>query len=226
MTTGTDGVPGQPAPGYTGYRYFRSWSGDDGRWELFSYGVRPKWNSYTALKSRLISTDGSVVYHCPYGHTESFAATFGFVNNPDGGTSTCRSISSNDRLGVLNKLIAKVKGHSFNAGVNIAQAHQVANTVVSTLGSLGRAFMALRKGDVATAARQFDVTPNARVLRTKSVTGRWLELQYGWLPTISDAYEACKAFEAISSGPKSAKFSASKRYAGFQSIVGDRKSVV
>jgi uncharacterized protein YlaN (UPF0358 family) len=39
-------------------------------------------------------------------------------------------------------------------------------------------------------------------LKDTDISGRWLELQYGWLPAIGDAYEAAKAFAALQEGRK------------------------
>lgn len=64
--------------------------------------------------------------------------------------------------------------------------------------------LALKRGDFSTAARQLGTAPRTTSLRGKDVSGRWLELQYGWLPLIGDSYQAAKAFEAISKGPRRA----------------------
>ena len=36
----------------------------------------------------------------------------------------------------------------------------------------------------------------------KDISDRWLELQYGWLPAINDVFEASKAYESITNGPR------------------------
>jgi hypothetical protein len=48
-------------------------------------------------------------------------------------------------------------------------------------------------------------------LKTGDISGRWLELQYGWLPLLGDSFEAAKAFEAISNGPRSQLYRVSNK---------------
>jgi len=78
----------------------------------------------------------------------------------------------------------------------------------SNLSKLGRAILALKHGDFANAARCLGARPRNSQLKAKDVAGRWLELQYGWIPLVSDSYEAMKAFEEISSGPRKKIFTA------------------
>jgi hypothetical protein len=99
-------------------------------------------------------------------------------------------------------LTEKANGHNFNLAVNLAQMGQTVDLLSSTLIKLSRSIRALKHGDFATAARQLGTSPRTRSLKTEDLTGRWLELQYGWGPLISDSYEAVKAFHAISQGPR------------------------
>jgi len=113
------------------------------------------------------------------------------------------SFSSNDQLKLLGKLSAKVKDHDFNLAVNLAQGNQVVSMVTSTLAKFAKSVRALKHGDFATAARQLGARPRTSRLKTTDVSGRWLELQYGWLPLIGDSYEAAKAYAALTAGPRS-----------------------
>jgi len=113
------------------------------------------------------------------------------------------AFTSNDQLRLLSKLSEKVKGHSFNMAVSTAEAGKTVDMVVGNLAKLGRAALALRRGDFATAARQFGTTAKKKsALKTTDISGRWLELQYGWLPLLSDTYEGFKAYHALTSGPR------------------------
>jgi hypothetical protein len=215
VTSGTSGTSGNPASPYTGNRSYRSWNGGDGKYEISSGRYRPKWNSYSTDNRRLSSQVSYWTYLCPNGHTVSnvYAPTFNYYNNSLNG-SNLPVISTSDKNAVLKKILDKAKGHSFNAGVNLAQMGQVSSMVSSNLGKLGRSVMALKRGDFATAARQLGASPRTSKLKPSDVSGRWLELQYGWLPTLSDSYEAAKAFEAISAGPQSTRFRSSVVYHG------------
>jgi hypothetical protein len=155
------------------------------------------------MSKRSSQISGQWGFHCPAGHVDTFN-----IESPQWWGS-CGALSPSDSVKnhLLSKLLEKVKGHSFNAGVSASQVHLTANMVVGTLGKLGRSFMALRHGDFATAARQLGVSPRTTRLKPSDVAGRWLELQYGWKPALADVYSAAKAMESISEGPSKTRFS-------------------
>jgi hypothetical protein len=116
--------------------------------------------------------------------------------------SVTHDFPANYQLKLLEKLVQKVKGFDFNLGVNLAQMRQVSSMVDVNLRKITGALWDLRKGRFADAARQLGARPKRTNLRVDDLSGRWLELQYGWLPLISDTFNAAKAFEAISQGPQ------------------------
>jgi hypothetical protein len=214
MTSGTKQIGGDPEVSThpAGYRFKRTWSGNDGKTFSYAGGKKAKWNYYSATIS--ISSIGVEKWKGRFWdnyptttpkHTiavgPSSAATA--LGGPDA------SFSSNDQLRLLNKLADKVKGHNFNLAVNVAQGNQVVSMVTSNLVKLAKSMRALKHGDFATAARQLGARPRTSQLKTTDVSGRWLELQYGWLPMLGDTYEAAKAYEAITSGPRSKMYVAS-----------------
>jgi hypothetical protein len=121
------------------------------------------------------------------------------------------SWTSNDQLRLLQKLLQRVKSHDFNLAVNLGQLHQMVDLLESNLRKLGRAAIALKRGNFAIAARQLGAKPRGTRLKTGDISGRWLELQYGWLPLLGDSFEAAKAFEAISNGPRSQLYRVSNK---------------
>jgi hypothetical protein len=108
--------------------------------------------------------------------------------------------TSQDESNLQSKLVKKIKGHEFNLAVNLAQGHQLVDMCASTLRRLGRSLVHLKHRDITGAFRELGVSGTPRPLKSTDVSGRWLEMQYGWLPAVSDAFEAAKAFEAISAG--------------------------
>jgi len=218
----TTGVVG-PSPGvvldpyFTGVEFSKSWSGTDGKFEPYAGGTRLKWNDFTThIASRLRPSNlhgwyrylGSPSAGLQYmGETYAVAAGFNAF-----GQELVWSTADTNKL--YSKLVEKVKGHDFNLAVNLAQMHQVSSMVVFNLGQFGRSVMALKRGDFATAARALGVKPRSSRLKPSDISGRWLELQYGWLPTLSDTYEAVKAFHAISEGPRSAIIRTSRELKG------------
>lgn len=220
MTAGTSGSPNMASPPNPGTTYqHRVWSGGDGKYESYDYALRAKWNSYSVVR-RSARTDGLIVYRCPGtefypSHTLSYALeNTGFSGIWSAMATYFPKISDSQNINRLSKLLGKIRGHEFNLAVSASQAHQFTGMVVGNLSKLGRSIMALKRGDFATAARQLGATPRPTRLKANDIGGRWLELQYGWLPTISDTYEAAKAFEAISSGPKRTRFSAEEKEEG------------
>jgi hypothetical protein len=210
MTTGTSGTPSIPA--YTtslkGSWRYREWTGDNGKY-TGAPGGETRWNQYACYQESMTIAACAVQFRCllPGGGTDTTAGhipSIWRVYPPDSAFVGLNSSANS----ALSKLISKAKGHSWNMAVDLAQGRQTTGMVVSNLGKLGRSVMALKHGDFSTAARQLGATPRGTRLKTTDVSGRWLELQYGWLPLLSSTYEASKALEAATNGPRKARFSA------------------
>jgi hypothetical protein len=194
MTTGSFGTFSIPTGGFEGLRTGASWSGGDGK---YSSDHLVKWNNYTAHKCRMNVVSGKVGWACPQGHTY-------FTNHEHPYYGNCGFLtpSGTEINRALNKLLEKVKGHSWNAAVDAAQLKMTADLVVGNAGKLGRAIMSLKHGDFRAAAQQLGAPKDTSQLRPSDIGGRWLELQYGWKPLLSSIYEASKAYEAITQGPR------------------------
>jgi hypothetical protein len=208
MTSGSYNTGGNPNVVYCppGYRFSRTWSGVDGRTEPYAGGVRTKWNNYTGNIERRQTNQPDVRYQAKIGPTSNPWVTFTDPVNI-GEYGPYASFEANDDLRLQSKLLEKVKGHSFNLAVNAAQLGLTVDLLASNLTKLGKSILALKRGDFTTAARQLGTSPQTnRRLKTMDVSGRWLELQYGWGPLLSDSYEACKAFHEISEGPRKSVF--------------------
>lgn len=207
MTTGSVSSGADPLhPSFLGVGFRKTWTGSDGKYEIHDGFKRPKWNNYTmevSSRMRLVNTwqirdtytgpGGGVIYY-------SWDAGASLAADWDNG----RLFDSNEQLALLGKLLEKIKIHEFNLAVNLGQMKELSGMVSSNLFKFGRAVLALKHGDFATAARQLGAKPRGTRLKASDISGRWLELQYGWLPTVSDMYEAAKAFHAISEGPRKA----------------------
>lgn len=211
MTTGVTGQPFAPAytNGLTGTWSYREWTGTDGKYTGGSPN-RLKWNNYQVYQDTMTIACCQTRFFCPFpggggdpstNYTPSVYrqyppdAAFGNLNN--------------DILKTLGRLAEKAKGHSWNMAVDLAQSKMTVDMVTGALGSLGRAFMATKHGDFSGALRQLGATPRGsswKTLDSRDVSGRWLEIQYGWLPTLSSVYEASKAYHAMTDGPRAARF--------------------
>jgi hypothetical protein len=217
MTTGSRSTGSDPSSqSFIGVGYRKSWVGADGRVETVDGLKRVKWNSYSAsVRSRLRPTNTWDVYSRyvgpppiqPLWHDGVEVMGCSHAVSPD---NNWPHLDNNDQLRLLNKLAHKVKDHEFNLGINLGEMKEFVPMVASNLTKIAKSFVALRHGDFATAARHLGAnqktwsskTGKAKPLKATDISGRWLEMQYGWLPSLSDIYEGSKAFEALSQGPK------------------------
>lgn len=171
--------------------------GTDGQYETVGGRTRSKWNAYEATYERYKRTPGR--------NPKKSIGDIWWSGN----SSSLSLMTANDKLTVLSRLSEDVKGHDFNLAVSAAQGKQTVNMVVNAVSSIGGAILDLKRGKFESAARRFGVAPRPSKLSEKDISGRWLELQYGWLPTISDVFEAAKAYESITSGPRVSRVNAS-----------------
>jgi hypothetical protein len=212
VTTGSYGP--FPAVGFLVQGTFRgkTWNGSDGKYEVVGGSRRVKWNSYTLesvglscsqhqYKGKVYRLSDGILYDY-YAQAPSVAFRPSFL-------TPGLAITDDLKQRALTKLLAKIKGHDFQLGVELGQLHQTTSLLVSNLGMLGRAALALKRGDFSTAARSLGARPRSTRLKTSDISGRWLELQYGWLPLLSSSFEVSKAFEEISKGPRKTVFVAS-----------------
>lgn len=184
MTTGTIGS--MAGFGYGPGGFYKTWSGGNQKHETVGGVLRTKWNNYTCTIKR------------QYDVKTSNGIFPGNYINVTGEPPWSTLFTANDELALLAKLSSAVKEHDFNLAVNVAQGRQTVDLVVGNLAKLGRSMLALKRGDFATAARQLGTSPRKSRLKPQDISGRWLELQYGWLPMLGDTFEACKAWEALS----------------------------
>lgn len=92
----------------------------------------------------------------------------------------------------LIKARLAVKGQSINLGVAYAERSQTARLVGDTATNLAKAIRNLRKGNVRRAMNDLGISHRKGEPRGSSVPSKWLELQYGWKPMLSDVYGACE----------------------------------
>jgi hypothetical protein len=212
----TTGSYGSALPNFLsmGVWSHKVWNGADGKYETYATAFRRlKWNSYTLRAAGLLCTahryEMSITYTAvPGGPTLDYSQAPGVDFEPTLGGNQI-AVTDDLKQKALTKLLAKIKSHDLNLGVELGQMNQTVRLLAGNLGKLGRAALALKRGDFSTAARQLGTRPRGTRLKPSDVPGRWLELQYGWLPLLSSSFEAAKAFEEISNGPRKTTFVAS-----------------
>lgn len=124
--------------------------------------------------------------------------------------------TNNDQLNVLGKLAQEARNADFQLGTFAAQGKQAVDQAVSTLAALGRAALSLKRGNVSDAMKQVGLIPGQRSskrvkrkLDAGDVSGAWLAMQYGWLPTLSDVHAAWEAYKTLTAPPRSLTIRAS-----------------
>lgn len=93
------------------------------------------------------------------------------------------------RAKLIEKLYSSIAGGSFNASVFASQTKQTIGGIATACETLAKSISLLRRGNFYGAAKRL-LGSDDRILNrhptSTDVSGRWLELQYGWLPLLSD----------------------------------------
>jgi len=122
-------------------------------------------------------------------------AAFNSLNHFD----DCLLESECTDYGLLNdaliKARVKMKRTDVNLGVAFAERKATANLLGDTATKLGKSFSALKKGQVRKAMNLLGISSKKGEPRGSNAPNKWLELQYGWKPLLSDVYGAAKALE-------------------------------
>jgi hypothetical protein len=124
------------------------------------------------------------------------------------------------RQRALLKARLKMKQASVNLGVAFAERNATARLLGDTASRLGRSFNKLKRGQVRAAMRELGLSSRNREPRGSNVPNKWLELQYGWKPLLSDVYGACDALSRRNQSDwrvtaVASDFAASQYYASF-----------
>lgn len=93
---------------------------------------------------------------------------------------------SNDDLALLSQLRERVAGADFNAGVFLGEGHQALRMIGDSAFKLAKSLRCFRKGNFRGASAA--LTGRTTDPKTGKVASNWLELQYGWLPLLSDVH--------------------------------------
>lgn len=236
MTTGSYYTGPFPNGGSTKFHYAKSWTGGDGKTITGRVTTKPKWNAYRMSSSTFKSSnpnrvgllsDVTEIYEVRLNHSwvniaGSDPVAFGYSTFGNGSISDTFPASqfaamwtAQEELKLLAKIINKVRGHSFDLGVSLAEVDKLAGTVLGTVKNLVGGVKDLSRGRFAQFARRFSARPpgTRRVKRLVplDISGRFLEMRYAWEPAIQDVFGAVEAFEAISRGPRQAYFRTSSR---------------
>lgn len=93
-----------------------------------------------------------------------------------------------------------------NIGQNVLEAKSIYRSILDKMWRVHHARVALRSGRYLDVAHALGVErlskSKIRKLKRKNVASQWLDLQYGWLPLLSDVYETVDMMLEPSSEPR------------------------
>lgn len=187
MTTGTVTVGN--ASSY--YYYNKSWSGQDDRIKKakdnpytmsYTYQVRP------TMERRL---DDGRLYN-----NSIFSLGFGYYQY------LTEPWNSSHDVKLLAKLRDALEGHSFNAAVSLAEAHESLSMITNTARHLAKGIWYVSRGNFYAATRHFGLKHRPpHTSRAKDFAHNWLQYKYGWYPLVKDARDAAVALAALTNRP-------------------------
>jgi len=130
---------------------------------------------------------------------------FGVVGGPAGRFSTddrcsqtlAETVIENTSLSNQALISARqnLKGMKVNLGVAFGERNQTARLIGDTATRMAKSFSSLKRGRIREAMRHLGISGQKRQPRGANAPQKWLELQYGWKPLLSDIYGASSALE-------------------------------
>jgi hypothetical protein len=225
MTTGITGIQGLQPPDspnvYVREEQYRQWTGTDGKYVDIDGLPSLKYNDYSLQKA--------------YQHLEREERGNSYFT--DGGANLGveeNTLNDNDTIKLLAKLVNKVNQHELQLGVAVAEGAKTVKLVKDSILTVGGALIDVKHGNIARAAQRLGLvkstlgrsrsgkffTNKKPSLSPEDISSRWLELQYGWKPLLNDVYQASKAYEALTKGPRTYYYKTStKRFVNFDGSV-------
>lgn len=120
--------------------------------------------------------------------------------------------TANDDIAILGKLRERIVGTDFNLGVFLAESGEAISMIANAASRIDSAYRAARKGNFAKAARKLvDGTERQDLRKRKATASNWLELQYGWLPLVNDAYEGATFLASALNAPLQQRYTVRRR---------------
>lgn len=208
MTIGNQQVGSDWSPSYS----YRVWNGAD------DPSHKSSENAYTAdglIQSRWLTELYIKSPFYPYGWV--------LETNPPSNyyTSGKKSLPADDAnvdLKALSKLVDKIRGHSFNLGIAMAESRQTLELLINSGYAVYRLAWAIRKGDIREALRALKGLPGQhrpgllrKQMEARDFSSAFLSLRYGWGPLLNDIYEALRFLESRQMGRRPLVFRASAK---------------
>lgn len=115
----------------------------------------------------------------------------GLVNAPSDYFRVARGYSYLAKQRAETRALLKLKDQNVNYAVAAAEFQRSASLVANSLTELVRAYSFAKRGKWRDVQRVLPVTVGHKFrAHSSAIADRWLELQYGWMPLLSDVYGA------------------------------------
>lgn len=105
-------------------------------------------------------------------------------------------LSDGQIAALYNNLADKIADSPFDTGVFAGELGESVDLIADAFRSLATGVRAVRKGDMAGAARAFGV-PNRLKKAPKALGDAWMANRYGWQPIVNDIYNLSKHIEGF-----------------------------
>lgn len=233
-----DDRPKLPRGEVRNWTVFRSGKTYHFRYRTFSAPKRVKDSPHNySVSGGLVVGNWYVANHTDFG--DQLGLVSEFINNTSHDNFLSYQTSqfdANDQLRLVAKLREKIFGSDFNASVFLGEGHQTLDLIADSAKRIYTSLRHLRRGNIRGATKAlvegtprgphkpYDQLPTGKsvgralspkearrnnIKNAKAMSSNWLELQYGWLPLLSDAEGAAQALAKSLEVPFSMRYSAS-----------------
>lgn len=115
---------------------------------------------------------------------------------------------------LLDRLVSKVNGHNWQAGVTAGEARETVAMIGNTAKTLATAIVALKSGNVSLAASTLGLTKTQARDQISNVAQGYLYMKFGIMPLMKDAYDAGEALWVATKEPQKARYRARRTVYG------------
>lgn len=142
--------------------------------------------------------------------TYRWTGLFGYGDNANGGSQLSKdgafyqiavasgfeSPSARDSARLKGKALSKLKNQQVDLAMALATRRSTTDLLASNAAKLAKAWGQARQRNFAGAAKTLGIRSSVRP-GTKSVSSGWLQLQFGWMPLMSDIYGAYQELSTV-----------------------------
>lgn len=117
-----------------------------------------------------------------------------FAYSGTDGTSKSLVWTPESEYALMGRIVDQVRGHDFNLGVALGEAHTTARMIGDTAITIARAIRDVKRGNLVSAAKRLGLRKAPKhTSPKKTAANNWLEYQYGWMPLLSDVHSGAEA---------------------------------